>query len=301
MGFKIIGCKIFMTKKFFIMLIFLSGVATSQALTPLTVMLDWLPNPDQAPLFIAEEAGIFARHGLAVTLINPADASDPLKMVAVGKVDIGLTYQPSWLLAQTQGLPLVWIANLIDQPLACVIADSSITQLKDLNNKTIGYSSGAVDSIVLATILKNSGMALKDVHLINVHYNLNQALLSHRVEAVSGAMRNVELIELKAQGLAVNAFYPEQQGVPPYAELIFVAHQATTPALKAFVAALKEAIVYLKAHPTDSWQLLIKHHAELNTPINQQIFQVTIPYFTDHADYFDSKQNERLAKFLRNT
>ena len=68
---------------------------TGQALTPLTVMLDWLPNPDQTPLFIAQESGIFSRHGLAVSLINPADANDPLKMVAVGKVDVGLTYQPS--------------------------------------------------------------------------------------------------------------------------------------------------------------------------------------------------------------
>ena len=204
------------------------------------------------------------------------------------------------MLAKAGGLPLTWLANLIDQPLACVIADRSIGQLKDLKNKTIGYSSGTVDSIVLATMLKNNGMTLKDVNLLNVHYNLNQALLSQRVAAVSGAMRNVELMELMEQGLPVNAFYPEQYGVPSYAELIFVVRPEAvqSPALQAFVAAITEAISYLKAHPQESWLLLIKHHAELNTPTNHKIFQVTIPYFSHRPDYFDFKQNERLAKFL---
>ena len=287
-----------MLKKFLWALLVLWG--TAQAEQPLTVMLDWLPNPDQAPLFVAEEAGIFAKHGLSVTLLNPSDASDPLKMVAVGRADIALTYQPSWLIQQNQGLPVVWIGNLIDRPLACVIVDPAqgIQQLADLRGHTIGYSSGAVDSLVLGAMLRYQGLSLTSVNLLNVHYNLTQALLTHRVAAVSGAMRNVEFIELQAQGFPAKAFYPEQNGVPPYAELIFVARNSQEARMIAFVKAIKEAIVYLKAEPDQAWALLIKHHPELDTPTNLKIYHATIPYFTDQPAYFDQAQNTRLAKFL---
>ncbi len=282
--------------------IVLSLSITVHALTPITVMLDWLPNPNQAPLFLALDTGIFAKHGLNVTLINPSDASDPLKMVAVAKVDIALSYQPSWLLMQARGLPVAWIGTLIDQPLACVIADKSqdIQKFSDLNHKTIGYSSGVVDSLMINAMLAYHHMPLDSVQLLNVHYNLNPALLAHRVAAISGAMRNVELVELQQQHFPVTVFYPEQNGVPPYAELIFVAKKIAVqaPTSKAFMAAISEAILQLKAHPDTHWQVIIKHHPELNTPINRRIYQVTLPYFTDRPDYFDNVQNARLAQFL---
>lgn len=284
------------------LIVFLWGVSHVAAAEPLNVMLDWLPNPDQAPLFVAESAGFFAKHGVKVVLVNPSDASDPAKMVAVGQMDIALTYQPSWLMRQAQGLPLVWLGNLIDRPLACVIADGSqgIQQLTDLKQRTIGYSSGEVDSLVLGRMLSWHGLPLKSVTLLNVHYNLNQALLTHRVAAVSGAMRNVELIELTALGFNAVAFYPEQNGVPPYAELIFVttAAKAKTPPLQAFMAAISDAIAYTKAHPDLAWQAVIAHYPALNTPMNAKIFQATLPYFADHPRAFDSAQNERLKQFL---
>ncbi len=289
-------------KKGFLGFSLLSLSLTLQALTPLTIMLDWLPNPDQAPLFIAQDTGIFAKHGLKVSLMNPSDASDPLKMVAVGKVDIGLSYQPSYLLMQARGLPVRWIGTLIDQPLACIIADKSqgIQQLSDLHHKTIGYSSGAVDSLMLKAMLTYHHLPLDSVQLFNVHYNLTPALLAHRVAAISGAMRNVELVELQQQHFPVSVFYPEQNGVPPYAELIFVAKNtlAPTPAVHAFMVSIQEAIIELKAHPDASWQVIINHHPELNTLTNRRIYQVTVPYFSNRPAYFDRAQNARLAKFL---
>jgi len=291
-----------MSRRYVLMFFLWMMSYAASAEEPLKVMLDWLPNPDQAPLFVAKEAGIFTKHGVEVTLFNPSDVSDSAKMVAIGKMDIAITYQPSWVMQKSQGLPLVWIGNLIDQPLACVIADGGqgVKLLSDLNHKTIGYSSGAVDSLVLARMLAFHGISLKTVNLLNVHYNLNQALLTHRVAGVSGAMRNVELIELKALGFPAKAFYPEQNGVPPYAELIFVAEaqKAQAPRMKAFMASITDAIIFLKAHPDAAWQLLIKHHPELDTPTNFKIFQATIPYFADRPSHFDQAQNDRLTQFL---
>ena len=58
-------------------------------------MLDWFVNPDHGPLIIAEEKGFFATQGLDVELIvAPADPNDPPKLVAAGRADIAVSYQP---------------------------------------------------------------------------------------------------------------------------------------------------------------------------------------------------------------
>ena len=59
------------------------------------VLLDWFVNPDHAALVIAKQRGFFARHGLDVDLIAPADPNAPPKLVAAGQADYAVSYQPT--------------------------------------------------------------------------------------------------------------------------------------------------------------------------------------------------------------
>ena len=61
--------------------------APASAADKLTVILDWFVNPDHGPLFVALERGEFAKRGLEVELIAPADPNDPPKLVAAGRAD----------------------------------------------------------------------------------------------------------------------------------------------------------------------------------------------------------------------
>ena len=65
---------------------------------PIRVMLDWFLNPNHAPLIVAEQQGFFKKYHLTVTLITPSDPSDTLKLVAANQSDIGITYEPQFLL-----------------------------------------------------------------------------------------------------------------------------------------------------------------------------------------------------------
>ena len=56
----------------------------------LTVLLDWYVNPDHAPLYVALENGMFAKRGLDVELVAPANPNDPPKLVAAGKADVAI-------------------------------------------------------------------------------------------------------------------------------------------------------------------------------------------------------------------
>ena len=74
-------------------------------------------------------------------------------------------------------------------------------------------------------MLARSGFTLKDVTLVNVNFSLSPALMAGQVEAVIGAYRNFELNQMDIAKRPGRAFYPEENGVPPYDELIYVAHR----------------------------------------------------------------------------
>lgn len=275
----------------------------AQPTTKMVVLLDWFANPNHAPLFVAKEKGFFQQQGLDVTLIGPADPSDPPKLVAAGKADIAITYEPQFLEQVDQGLPLVRIGTLVDQPLDClvVLKSSSIKTLADLKGKKIGSSIGGVSNVSLNTMLAKNDISAKEVSIINVHYALTQALLAKKVDAVTGMMRNFEPIQLELLGHPALLFYPEQNGVPAYSELILVANKnhINDPKLKKFLIALKEGTDYLNQHPVETWTLFAKNHPELNNELNRRAWFISLPLFTKNPENFNQQKWLDYAKFLQ--
>lgn len=286
----------------FLMFVF-SSLLAQPADKPLTVVLDWYVNPDHAPLLVGEVEGFFQQEGVTVKLITPADSSDGPKLVAAKKMDVAISYQPQLLLQLEQGLPLVRFGVLIGTPLDCLVAlkSGNIQRIEDLKGKMIGYS-GETDKTMLAAMLQSHGMTLKEVQLINVHYDLVQALLSGRIAAFYGGMRNVEPIELEQLGRPVQVFYPEQYGAPSYEELIFLTHRDAShdPRLTPFLRGLQKSVDYLIAHPQESWAAVIKKYPELDNPVNKASWLATIPYFSKNpAAALDENRYRRFAEFMQ--
>jgi putative hydroxymethylpyrimidine transport system substrate-binding protein len=269
----------------------------------LTLLLDWFANPSHAPIFVAQQNGFFKEQHLDVEIIGPADPSDPPKLVAAGKADIAITYEPQFMEQVDQGLPLIRIGTLIDKPLNClvVLKTSSIKTLADLKGKRVGYSGSGINNITLKTMLKTAGLNISDIELINVHYNLTQALFSHKVDAATGFMRTFELIQLSLAGYPALAFYPEQYGIPTYSELILITRKnlITDPRLPRFLRALKKGTDYLHQHPEESWQQFSKNHPELNNELNHQAWKATLPYFNQNPIAFNAKEWLQFARFLQ--
>jgi putative hydroxymethylpyrimidine transport system substrate-binding protein len=272
---------------------------------PLTVVLDWFINPDHAALFVADQQGYFKEAGLQVKLIAPANPADPPKLVAAGKADIAVDYQPHLLLEIAQGLPLQQLGTLIDHPLGClaVLADSPIHNLSDLKGKRVAYANTGIDTAMLQIMLKKSGLNLQDVQLVAVGYGLSQALLSKKVDAAIGLMRNFELTQLAMTGHPARAFFPEDHGFPPYDELVLVARndRLHDPRFALFLQALAKGVSYLQAHPEESWLTFAKAHPELNDDLNHKAWTDTLPYFAKHPALFDAPRCQQLAAALNNS
>jgi len=141
------------------------------------------------------------------------------------------------------------------------------------------------------------------VTIIDVGYNLVQALLSGRVDAAAGMDRNVELIELQSMGKQLTVFYPEENSVPTYSELVYVANKnnLNDPRLKKFLKAVALGVQYLINHPEESWQAFAKAHPESNNTLIKAEWFATLPRFALRPELVDLARINNYAKFMQNT
>lgn len=283
--------------------IIMLNVSVAQADEKLTVLLDWFVNPDHAPLIVAAEKGLFQKHGLEVELVAPADPNMPPKLVAAGKADLAISYQPQLHVQVDQGLPLRRIGTLVATPLnsLVVLESGPIKSIKDLKGKKIGFSIGGFEDALLKAMLAPHGLTLEDITLINVNFSLSPSILSGQVDAVIGAFRNFELNQMDIKNHPGRAFYPEEEGVPAYDELIIVANSAKLddPRLPAFLLALEEAVQFMVNHPKESWKLFIRNHKDLDDELNRRAWTDTLPRFALRPAALDARRYRVFAEFLK--
>jgi putative hydroxymethylpyrimidine transport system substrate-binding protein len=259
----------------------LAGAGRAGAAERVTVILDWLLNPNHAALFAAEQSGAFARAGVSVTLIAPSDPDSPCPLVAAGKADLAIGYGSQINLIDAAGLDLVRVATLIDRPLNSVmaLAGRGIRTLADLRGMVVGVSVGGVEEALLGAMLHSAGVATREVTVVKVNFDMVAALLAHRLDAAIGAFRNAEVLQVRALGQTPVVFAPEDHGVPRYDELIVVARRGRRgdPVLGRFVGALREGAGALLAAPDATWRGFAAAHPELDTALTRDCWNATLP------------------------
>lgn len=273
-----------------------------QAADKFSVMLDWFVNPDHGPIIIAAQKGYFEEQGLDVEVIAPADPADPPKMAAAGKVDLAVSYQPQLHLQVAEGLPLRRVGTLVATPLNCLLvkAEGPVATLADLHGRKVGFSIAGVEEAMLSAMLAPAGLGMKDIELVNVNWSLSPALLSGQVDAVIGAFRNFELTQMELAGVQGRCFYPEEEGVPAYDELIYVANPATMDAgrIRRFLHATEEAVQFIVNHPEESWQIFAASAPELRDTLNERAWKDTVARFALRPAALDHGRYTRFESFL---
>jgi putative hydroxymethylpyrimidine transport system substrate-binding protein len=273
-----------------------------QASEKLTLLLDWFINPDHAPLVTAQTKGFFEAEGLEVEIIEPADPAMPPKLVAAGQGDIAVSYQPTLHAQIEEELPLKWIGTLVETPLnsLIVLKDGPIQELKDLKGKSVGFSVSGFEDAMLGQMLRSAGLTMDDVELVNVNFALSGSLLAGQVDAVIGAYRNFELTQLEIEGKPGKAFFPEENGVPIFDELIYVINKDKTddPRFAKFLAAVEAATIYLSNHPEEAWNAFIEAYPNLNDELNRRAWFDTLPRFAKRPAALDEGRYQRFAEFM---
>ncbi len=258
---------------------------TAAQTQPLNLMLDWLPNADHVGLYAALADGDFGKAGLAVHVHTPADPATPLELLAAGKVDAAISYEPQLLLARDAGEPLVAIAALVQRPLTSIVALHSkhITTPQDLRGKKIGDAGIPYQQAYLKTILAHASVPAGSVKEINVGANLVPAMLSGHVDATLGAYWNYEAIQLRQAGKKPDVIRVDNAGVPPYDELVVVVRESEianqTNELRRFVQALGRGYQAVRADPSASVDALVHANPTLDRKLQLASVNATLSSF----------------------
>jgi putative hydroxymethylpyrimidine transport system substrate-binding protein len=250
------------------------------------LMLDFFPNADHAGIYAAQGTGAFNRAGLDVSIQTPPDPSAPLKLLAAGRVDLAISYEPELLLARDRGQKLVAVGALVQKPLTSVmsIGRRAIASPKQLQGKTVGTAGIPYQSAYLKAILGDAGVDPASVKEVNVGFGLVPAMLSGRVDATLGAYWNYEGIQLQQQHKRPKIIRMENAGVPTYNELVVVARQdeLTTEGgakVRRFMRALAQGMKALKQDPNTGIAPLLRANRDLDRRLQEASVKATMPVF----------------------
>ncbi len=248
-----------------------------------SVALDWYPNPDHAGFLVAEEKGYFEDAGLDVSLSSPSDPSLPIKLVAAGKADVAISYEPEVLLARQEGLDVVAVASLVDQPLTSMIwlKKSKIKRVRNLKGKTISTAGIAYQDAYLRTILERAGLTPNQVKQVSVGQGLLPSILSGKAQATLGPLWNIEGVQLKLDGKRPVIYPVDRLGVPSYSELVLVAKgsrlQSDPDPVRLFIAALARGTAAAVADPQSATRAVLAANTALEPKVTDAQIKATLP------------------------
>jgi putative hydroxymethylpyrimidine transport system substrate-binding protein len=255
------------------------------------------------------ENGRFEEAGLDVTPRVPSDPAAPIKLVAAGRADLAVSYEPEVLIARDQGQPVVAVAALVPAPLTSLISlpAARIDSAPDLRGKTIATAGIPYQAAFLDAILREERIAPDEVTTQNVGLGLLPAVVSGRADAMLGGFRNVEGVDLAERGLKPRVVPVDELGIPTYDELVLVANSdrvAEDPeAIRLFVAALEQGTQDAVRNPDAATDAVLAAGDGLDPKLTAAEIEATLPLLLPASSnrpygYMNQREWEAFAGFL---
>jgi putative hydroxymethylpyrimidine transport system substrate-binding protein len=293
-----------MTKKYLplFLSVFLVIVCASStyAAQKFTLMLDWFPNVDHLPIYVAHQQGFFSEEGMEIKILSPSQTADALKLAASGQMDFAISYQPQTIIAAARGLDIIAFGRLIEHPLTTLLflKGKGIETPKDLEGKKIGYTVPGLMDVLLEAFAKLNH--IEQYSAINVGFSIVQSLTAGKVDAIMGPFKTYETVIMAQKGYDVGYFELEKWGIPDYDELIFVtsvkAMRKNQAALVTFRRVISRAIDYVRSNPAQALESYFKAVPEADRKTESDAFELTLPYYAHHQK-FEVKRWQMFAEF----
>jgi NitT/TauT family transport system substrate-binding protein len=296
------------------------GIITTLALaqTPTVIKFASVGGITDAPLYLAEEYGLFAKAGLKIEMQRMTSAPNLMTAVATGQLDAaGISITPGLYSSVEQGFHLRIVGD--KQSLRPGVSATRLVIRSDLakgteaenmqvlRGKSIAISAKASSVyMLLDKLLKKHGMTLADVRMVELPYtNMLPALAS---KAVDGA---IDLEPFLSQALQsgdakvvsdLSEFVPSEGGtiVPiVYSEAF---SQSTKPA-NAFMKAYMQGVriyndAFVKGKDKEKTIEIIARYAKVNPKTVRESFPAGLDpnqhislEFLDELQTFFVKQN----------
>ncbi len=195
-----------------------AAAPTAGAMTKITVAYSTL-NPDPLPIWVAQDAGFFAKNGLDVNLVFINGGTQTAQAAVAGDVQFAVTAPSAAVNADAGGADLVLVTGLVNVINYDLVAVPGIKTAADMKGKKVAWSGPSGSS---ATALR---IALKTVFNLNVDAGdvtpitigtepeREQAMVAKQIDAT---VINPDLAETKgvSDGLVVLAQMWKRNDIP---------------------------------------------------------------------------------------
>ncbi len=272
--------------KLLVMVFIIMTAVPVHAAQKMTVMLDWFPNVDHVPLYVAQQRGFFADENLEVTILTPSGTTDGLKLAASNNVDISVSYAPQSVMALSRGLSIRVVGRLVEHPLSVLLflEQSGIEKPADLEGRIIGYTVPGMMDILTEAFAKINGITAYSP--VNVGFAIVQSLVAKKVDAVMGPYKNYETVELEEKGYKARYFELTEWGIPDYDELVFITGAETLAkkrdAVRGFIRAVDRAIAATKKNPEKALAEYFAAVPEAPRAMETKAFRITVPLYASN-------------------
>ena len=208
-----------------------------------------------APLYVAQDAGIFRKHGLRLELIFIAGGSVSTQALIGKSLDLLQTGGPPFLNAYLRGARLKIIGGVTNILPYVLITSSRVASAEQLRGKKIGISRfGSNTDFVVRLALGILGLTPADVTVLQVGGSQSR-LMALKAGTIDATVLSPEEA-MAAQKLGLNPLLDFVAKGVEFPHVNIVAReeylQEQAPLVKRFMAAYLEAIRFFKTHKEEA-------------------------------------------------
>lgn len=268
----------------------------------LRVILNTAVSHDHGPIIVAQTLGYFHDASITIDLLQPETSDAAGSALAAGKVELAIMHAYDVHLAIHDGLSLVQVGTLIAGPQTCLLtkAEGPVQEIGKLEKKRIGIPDNGGAQVLLGPMLSAHQVRADAVELVEIEGPAWKALTSGSVDAVLTSSRTADLLQVAAAGQQGRCFLPEDEGVPEYDELVYVARRDDPPTaqIAQFLAATERAVQDIRSNPETAWKIFSARDDSLVTALSQEIWEESWHRFALRPATLDVSRIARFEAFL---
>ena len=251
--------------------------------TEIALAMGFIPNVQFTPVYVAIEKGYFREEGIELTLDYGME-NDLLKLVGTDEMQFVIGSGEQVILARSQGLPVVYVANWYRRFPVAVASLSPLDGPEDLIGMNVGIPGPYGASFVgWQALVDAAGIDPADVNLVTIGYTQVESLATGQVDAAVVYAMNTP-VQLRQQGYEVHLLE-----VVDYIDFVsngLISNEKTIaerPELvRAMVRALVRGLRDTLDDPDASFAICRKHVPEIDdesAPLQRAVLEASLAYW----------------------
>ena len=202
------------------------------------------PNVVMMPVLIAQDAGLYKKHGVTVKTIALDGGVKVYRAMLAGNVDIGMAPGAQATVGRSKGAPVKGILANMYKFEASMVVRGNVKTLADLKGKRIGIQQpGGFADILSKGVLRAAKVSPKDVHFVSIATEDVPALVADQIDTAILHVEQEMMAKTKVPSLHAIARMWELQPKQLYQFMLVTEKgiKEKPAALQAFVKANIEA------------------------------------------------------------